>query len=159
MVLTDRVLFLVTLLLILSFYFVMQEPGGAPVDRELETDLRVASLPDSQQNHGSRLACLRPPLTHTLFVTPYRADQPFRSLENQLSAANEQNNSSTPDKRVKNVTKPGGGLSSSKTSSSALGQIKGLRPSTNGEVPRATLSFKEKATLAHVQELASKYVH
>ena len=68
----------------------LQEIGGAPVDREFESNVRVASLPACQESHGSRLACLRPPVTDTKFVTPRAESKPFRALENQLPLTDDQ---------------------------------------------------------------------
>ena len=63
----------------------LQESGGAPVDREFESDVRVGSLPASQENLGSRLACLRPPVSEdSAFMSSRAESQPFRALENQL---------------------------------------------------------------------------
>ena len=68
----------------------LQETGGAPVDREFESNVRVGSLPACQESHGSRLACLRPPVTDTGFVSPRGESKPLRALENQLPLAIDQ---------------------------------------------------------------------
>jgi hypothetical protein len=58
------------------------------VEQELESDLRIASLPDCATSKGSRLASLRPPITHQVYVPPSR---PFRPIENTISANSVEN--------------------------------------------------------------------
>lgn len=114
----------------------LQETGGAPVDREFEFDVRVGSLPASQESHGSRLACLRPPVTDTLFASPRVESKPFRALENQLPPANEQTIVATGKGKGTPVTSHGRG-------SPAVGHSKGLR-AYNSE------SGRPKSALAHI---------
>lgn len=94
--------------------------GAAPVDREFESDVRVASLPASQESHGSRLACLRRPL-------------PFRALDNQLPIADEQTTVVMLKGKGIPVASPGRG-------SPAVGPSKGLRAFT-GELGRHKLAL------------------
>jgi hypothetical protein len=135
----------------------MQEVGAIPVDKDIEANVRVASLPDCL-NNNSRLACLRPPLTHTLFVTPQRSGYPFRSLENQIPFASSQGNSpgsTTSTSNAKNSSKAG---DISLSRNLALAQSNGLRTVMSNGV-RPSFSLKEKASLAHVNDLSSKFIH
>ncbi|CAK9208653.1 unnamed protein product [Sphagnum troendelagicum] len=139
-------------------FLILGEVGAIPVDKDIEANVHVASLPDCL-NNNSRLACLRPPLTHTLFVTPQRSGHPFRSLENQIPFASSQGNSpgsiTTSTSNVKNSSKAG---DISLSRNLALAQSNGLRTvMSNGVQP--SFSLKEKASLAHVHDLSSKFIH
>lgn len=113
----------------------LQESGGAPVDREFESDVRVGSLPASQENLGSRLACLRPPLRdNTLLMSSRAESQPFRPLENQMPGVGGEQQVSAGGKLAKGSPAPKGSAGP-----------KGLRP-YNGE------SGRPKSALAHIVE-------
>ncbi|CAK9264724.1 unnamed protein product [Sphagnum jensenii] len=138
-------------------FLILGEVGAIPVDKDIEANVRVASLPDCL-NNNSRLACLRPPLTHTLFVTPQRSGHPFRSLENQIPFASSQGNSpgsTTSTSNAKNSSKAG---DISLSRNLALAQSNGLRTVMSNGV-RPSFSLKEKASLAHVNDLSSKFIH
>jgi len=117
----------------------LQESGGAPVDREFESDVRVGSLPASQESLGSRLACLRPPVReNSVFASSRVESQPFRALENQLPGVGlEQVVVAGAGKLVRGSPVPLHGRGSPVT--------KGLRP-LNGELGRP------KSALAHIVE-------
>ncbi|KAG0569523.1 hypothetical protein KC19_6G096700 [Ceratodon purpureus] len=117
-------------------FLFLGETGGAPVDREFEGDVRVGSLPASQESHGSRLACLRPPVTETVFASPRVELKPFRALENQLPSGNEQTIGSMLKGKSTPVASPGRG-------SPGVGHSKGLR-AYHGE------SGRPKSALAHI---------
>lgn len=120
-----------------NFKFLFRgETGGAPVDQEFESDVRVESLPASHDDYGSRLAWLRPPAIDTDFVNPRVESAPFRSLENQLDISAEQVNVSMT--KFKGTSLPSHGRAGP-----PLGHTKGLR-SQNGE------TVKPKSALAHI---------
>lgn len=121
-------------------FMYLQESGGAPVDREYESDVRVGSLPASQENLGSRLACLRPPSRENSLLGSSRVEsQPLRALENyQLAGVGgEQMSVAAAGKLARGspVASHGRGSPASK----------GLRP-LNGE------SGRPKSALAHIVE-------
>ncbi|KAG0613301.1 hypothetical protein M758_6G092600 [Ceratodon purpureus] len=118
-------------------FLFLGETGGAPVDREFEGDVRVGSLPASQESHGSRLACLRPPVTETVFASPRVELNPFRALENQLPSGNEQTIGAILKGKSTPVASPGRG-------SPGVGHSKGQTRAYSGE------SGRPKSALAHI---------
>lgn len=126
------------ILLVMLDVLKLQESGGAPVDREFESDVRVGSLPASQENLGSRLACLRPPVSeNSAFMSLRVESQPFRALENQLPGVGGELVSAAAGKLTRGSPVASQGRGSPAT--------KGLRP-LNGE------SGRPKSALAHIVE-------
>lgn len=65
-------------------FLMLGEPGGALVEKAVEPELQVASLPIWENQKGSHLACLRP--RKGLFPAPaQKYAHPFRPLENQIA--------------------------------------------------------------------------
>ncbi|CAM6106597.1 unnamed protein product [Calypogeia fissa] len=113
-------------------FLMLGDTGGAPVEQELEPDLRVSSLPDCPTNKGSRLASLRPPITHQVYVPPSR---PFRPIENTISANSLENNGANGGKLVSSKSLPKLGNSNGKviqTQSNSSSLVKGLRTLATG---------------------------
>jgi hypothetical protein len=102
------------------------------VEQELESDLRIASLPDCATSKGSRLASLRPPITHQVYVPPSR---PFRPIENTISA-NSVENGTYGGKLSHGKPSPGRNYSNGKvlqaTGNNSSSLVKGLRTLATG---------------------------
>ncbi|KAL2613049.1 hypothetical protein R1flu_024741 [Riccia fluitans] len=114
-----------------AFSFLMLgDQGGAPVERDLESDIRVSSLPEGPGGHNSLLASLRPPAVS--FTSPSKIVTPFRSIENQLTTPTSLPPNSKLPSKFTNFSGPNstGKLSSSSNNSSSL--VKGLRTLANG---------------------------
>ncbi|MCO5575275.1 hypothetical protein L7F22_029075 [Adiantum nelumboides] len=61
-------------------FLMLGDPSGNPVEREAESCLRVASLPDCHKQRGTKLACLRLRVKHAT-----NAQSPLSSVENQMT--------------------------------------------------------------------------
>ncbi|KAL3680030.1 hypothetical protein R1sor_022986 [Riccia sorocarpa] len=126
-----------------AFSFLMLgDAGGAPVERELESDLRVSSLPEGPGGQNSRLASLRPSTTSvTTFTSPSKIATPFRPIENQLTTPNSLPPHPKFATKLSNFSGPNSGskLSSSSGNSSL---VKGLRTLANGVGIRSVSTVK-----------------
>lgn len=138
----------------------VQDTGGAPVEAELEADIRVSSLPDCPSRAGSRLASLRPPITYQPYVPPSR---PFRSIENTVSANSTEHGSNNGGKLGSSKSGPKSGNSNGGKAIPATGNssslVKGLRTLATGVGLRGGQSLKEKGSSEYVSYLASKVIN
>lgn len=110
------------------------------MERDLECDLRVSSLPDGpgSSSQSSRLASLRPPATTpTLLATaPSKvvASTPFRPIENHLSTPNSLPLHSKAASKLGNLSGSNstGKFPSSSGNNNSMSLVKGLRTLANG---------------------------
>jgi hypothetical protein len=122
----------------------LQETGGGEVDREIESEVRVGSLPDCPGRKGCRLACLRPPRRIKLSLPPDRLSVPLSQIENQIP-----HGAQTADKKK-------GSKSSNARSSSSVNRG---GPSTIPNRNRGKTTFKDKARALYCQDIACKILH
>ncbi|KAH9310925.1 hypothetical protein KI387_025960 [Taxus chinensis] len=127
------------------FTFLMLGESGGEVDQEIESDLRVGSLPDCLFSKGCRLACLRPPRRIKLSLPPDRLSVPLTQIENKIPNATQ-----TVDKKK-----------GSKSSNAPIGPSRykgGLRTMPNKK-DRSKMTFKDKAKALYFQDLARNILH
>eukprot|EP00250_Pteridium_aquilinum_P010107 c19159_g1_i1 orf=177-3431(+) len=84
-------------------FLMLGDPSGAPVKRDNEVNVTVASLPDCHRRHGSKLACLRPHFNHGIIC-------PLSPVDNQINLSSSILAARPTDVSVNHFKSPEGGL-------------------------------------------------